>query len=767
MQNPIRHQQFEQMARAMHEAGIQLVPCIPGTKQPMLKWSQYRKGILDDDGNHTDVLLRNSDEQLEEWLSSDAIDAFLMVMGEVSGNLENLDFDANAQEIYPRFQENNAVQEAFNDVTTIETGKGYHNLYYRNDADSKKRLAFTEDGSIMIEALCEGQLSMMPYSRHPSGRYYIPVGEPDPYDFVNSIPTLDADALYDVYSASMWFDTSGIWNDMEIDETTVREAFTQATKRNGDYSNGRYSAIHEYNDTHDISVVLRETGHVLKSASQNEMRFTLDGGGGEIKVDVQKNIAIVYGESHPLSDKASKNKGVITPFDLYAHFESEGNTTKALKALSGPVKRGIVGCERYNSDGSIVENPSMFTRRGETTQPVYGWVRTEEIDTTELIQAAEDYLADNEETEPTSTQNDGMKMYGSLADLLAMEVKTEWVIKNFLEQGDLAYIVAASNTGKTFVTLDILLHIAVGRDALGGKGKVKQARPVIYCTREGTKAFHRRVQAAILNMKLTETEMQLAMQNFKFFYTPFTFDVNNKAFQEWFRIVESYGLEQPVIVFDTYVTYIDGGDPSDTSAVQKANEARRYVHDQLDATSITITHLPKNSVGQTKVNRQYGSVFNGANAETQYELSVTGENNGNKALSLEVTKGRDMATGVTFDCELNIFQTGKDEDGDPETSCYIAWTDGEPSFAKDELKDTRIVANDPVSIIKAFAQKDETFTVRDIANWNSNFDESTYRNKLTGKQFDKHFNNYLDKIDGTRPQAYRIKKSALKHSDIN
>jgi len=93
-------------------------------------------------------------------------------------------------------------------------------------------------------------------------------------------------------------------------------------------------------------------------------------------------------------------------------------------------------------------------------------------------------------TGKTSKDRREFKMIGP-AEILAKSPVPNWLIKSYITQGSVAQIVAKSEAGKSFATIDIGLSVATGQD--WNNCKVTQG-PVAYLNAEGRKGVTARIQ---------------------------------------------------------------------------------------------------------------------------------------------------------------------------------------------------------------------------------------------------------------------------------
>lgn len=127
-----------------------------------------------------------TDSELQEWFDSGEILGIGTIGGSVSGGLEQLDFDHDADSVYAQWAE---LVEAEHpglvaSLTTIRTPKnGYHIKYRVNDftVPGSAKLATSSDRKTIIETRGEGGYCIAPGSPaecHKSGKTYEHIGGP-------------------------------------------------------------------------------------------------------------------------------------------------------------------------------------------------------------------------------------------------------------------------------------------------------------------------------------------------------------------------------------------------------------------------------------------------------------------------------------------------------------------------------------------------------------------------------------------------------------
>lgn len=80
----------------------------------------------------------------------------------------------------------------------------------------------------------------------------------------------------------------------------------------------------------------------------------------------------------------------------------------------------------------------------------------------------------------------------SMAEVMSASLSVDWLVKDYLERGSLAVLFGEPESGKSLVMLDLLLHIAAGRD---WHGHAVERGPVVYICGEGHAGLRRRLAA--------------------------------------------------------------------------------------------------------------------------------------------------------------------------------------------------------------------------------------------------------------------------------
>ena len=157
------------------QQGISVIPSDPKTKLPYwhrlprishptqpgktkATWKPYMKKIA-------------SMNRLQQWFQDGCLN-ITVVCGQVSGRLVVFDFDYEADVIFPSWWQAIGALSAV--LAVARSFKGYH-VYFRVAGDwllPTQKVAFNEEGQLLIEIKGEGGVIQAPPSRHPTGCRY-------------------------------------------------------------------------------------------------------------------------------------------------------------------------------------------------------------------------------------------------------------------------------------------------------------------------------------------------------------------------------------------------------------------------------------------------------------------------------------------------------------------------------------------------------------------------------------------------------------------
>jgi hypothetical protein len=249
---------------AMLEAialGFSIVPINERTKQPHMQL--LPKNPVTGKPEWMPFTVRPpTPEEVQQWIDAD-VKAFAVVCGEVSGNLEILDFDVEGYFENWRAE----VGELFDGVPLQKTGGGTWQIAYRSATPPppNDKLAFhpnegNESGrEAAIETRGHHGYAVMPPSIHPTGnRYGWALGS------LATVPTI-SQARIDAFKAAAKKLCQAPYTKQELENAKLAAEKIRERKDRAKL-NGDVSIINEFNDAHDIRAILRQHGYSDRGA---------------------------------------------------------------------------------------------------------------------------------------------------------------------------------------------------------------------------------------------------------------------------------------------------------------------------------------------------------------------------------------------------------------------------------------------------------------------------------------------------------------------
>jgi hypothetical protein len=236
----------------------------------------------------------------------------------------------------------------------------------------------------------------------------------------------------------------------------------------------------------------------------------------------------------------------------------------------------------------------------------------------------------------------------------------EWHVRGLIPLAELGMLYGPSGVGKSFVTLDLLCHIAMG---MPWHGKAVRQGNVLYICAEGYRAFGHRLRAwcEFHNVDPNELAKRFAVLN----AAPNLCEIESAA--ALISSIEATG-DFDIIACDTLARMTAGADENSAADMGKAIGHAQDIHRATGATVMLIHHPGKDiSLGAR------GS--SAIKAALDFELQLTSA--GTDGLrQLRVTKMKDGEDGMRYGMMLDkVTLTPRDNDAfDPETGEVIPLT---------------------------------------------------------------------------------------------
>ena len=239
----------------------------------------------------------------------------------------------------------------------------------------------------------------------------------------------------------------------------------------------------------------------------------------------------------------------------------------------------------------------------------------------------------------------------------------EHIVKGLLIAGSLVVIFGDSNSGKTFLALDLALAIAGG---MSWRGRRTRKGLVIYVAGEGAASVRTRVAAY-------RAEHPEIAGGLPFAIVPQAVDFLNSesvwALIETIKAAESEcGEKVVIVVIDTFARALAGGDENSAQDVGQAVAGADLIRSETGACVAFVHHAGKDPSKGAR-----GSSALRAATDTEILIEALGDRR-----NATVTKQRDLSTGEVLPFELVPVQVGIDpDDRSAVTSCVVKHLDAE------------------------------------------------------------------------------------------
>lgn len=240
-------------------------------------------------------------------------------------------------------------------------------------------------------------------------------------------------------------------------------------------------------------------------------------------------------------------------------------------------------------------------------------------------------------------------------DTIQPATTAPYIVKGVIDEGAMAVIYGPSNSGKTFWTMDLAFHIAIGAAWRGRR--VRQAS-VLYLAAEGGRGVLNRVAALRQENGVLDVPMAIKRAGLDLLH-------DNADLQHLVDLsaeVRAVLPEAPhIIVIDTLSRIMAGGDENNAADMTALIRNIDAVREATGAHVILVHHTGKDTARGA---RGHSSL----RAATDTEIEVANENGARAAM---VTKQRDNPGGEVFPFTLKSVSLGHDQDGDEVTSCTV------------------------------------------------------------------------------------------------
>lgn len=264
-----------------------------------------------------------------------------------------------------------------------------------------------------------------------------------------------------------------------------------------------------------------------------------------------------------------------------------------------------------------------------------------------------------------------------------------YLVKGVLDQGAMSVIYGPSNSGKTFFSIDLAFHVAIGAE---WRGRRVVPAGVLYLAAEGGRAIRNRIAA--LRATTGACDVPLALRRAGLDLLREGADL--QAIAALAAEVQARVGDAPLlIVIDTLSRVMAGGDENSAADMTALIRNIDAIREHTGAHIMLVHHTGKDTARGA---RGHSSL----RAATDTEIEVGAPEDGGSARLALVTKQRDHAGGETFAFVLKGVSLGHDADGDEVTTCVVEEADAEE--ARDAAKARKGLGGNQKLIAETFDQ---------------------------------------------------------------
>lgn len=267
----------------------------------------------------------------------------------------------------------------------------------------------------------------------------------------------------------------------------------------------------------------------------------------------------------------------------------------------------------------------------------------------------------------------------------------EWVVKGLLPKGGLAILAGQSTAGKSFVALDVADKIARGEPALGGRRTYQCG--VAYIAAEGVNGVRKRLVGLrkergsgwYKHMALSGVAPNLADDT--------KYDELEKETEQLRARLARRGVRLGLVVIDTLSASIPGVDENSSKDMSSVLGRLQQLAARLSVCVLLVAHVGKDT--ERGVRGWSGLV---ANADVVLGVQMPDDAGVRRFKAVKVKDG-DAGPDLAF--VLRSIELGKDNDGDPVTTCVVEWrTPGDASQRHRRPRPLPAAANNTLAQLK-------------------------------------------------------------------
>jgi hypothetical protein len=237
----------------------------------------------------------------------------------------------------------------------------------------------------------------------------------------------------------------------------------------------------------------------------------------------------------------------------------------------------------------------------------------------------------------------------TVRDLLRLKVMS-WLVKGLLPSEGIGALFGPSGSGKSFLIIDLLMHLCLRREWFGYK--IHKKHTVLYLALEGGAGVRNRIEAFLKHNAINEPD--------NFFTIIDNFDIR----QQFGDLIEAVKeIEPSVIVIDTLNQSAVGCDENSNVDMSLIVSRAKIISDAIKGLVLLVHHTGKDASRGLRGHSSLNAALDVA-IEVQAETVKTPR-------FFRITKSKDGACGEGLAFKLKSVVLGVDVDGDAITSCVV------------------------------------------------------------------------------------------------
>lgn len=237
----------------------------------------------------------------------------------------------------------------------------------------------------------------------------------------------------------------------------------------------------------------------------------------------------------------------------------------------------------------------------------------------------------------------------SLEQLREQAGSVKWLVKHVVPAESLGVMFGGSGTFKSFIAIDLALHVAHG---LSWLGKKTTKGTVLFVAAEGGAGLWRRIVA-------WHSEHRIKWEDASIFVLPVAVDLGNDASRVQ-EAAQQLGIRPDLVVVDTLSQTFAGEENSATEVATYLRELGLWFRAAWQASVLVVHHT-----GHQATERPRGSSAIRSNVDFMFGVF---RDETEMLATMQCIKQKDGELCADISFSLKVVDLAKDEDGDPITS---------------------------------------------------------------------------------------------------